>query len=117
MKLCTFFSTLILGCVPFCYNSSSAAGLPEVSLQHNGRNEHYFSPPPPPRPEPADTVIFNTKVITVNSNFTVAEAVAVRGGRIVAVGKDEQIKLYQGPKTQMIDGWQRTILPGLCDSR
>lgn len=117
MKLCTFFSTLIFGFVSFCYNCSPAADLPEVSLQHNGRNEHYSSPPPPPRPEPADTVIFNTKVITVNSNFTVAEAVAVRGGRIVAVGTDDKIKLYQGPKTQMIDGWQRTILPGLCDSR
>src|SRR5579872_2865819 len=104
MKLCNFLRTLVLGIVPFYYTCASAGDQPEVSLQHFGRNQHYSPPPAPPRPEPADLVIFNTKVITVDSNSTVAEALAVRGGQIVAVGKDEQIKLYKGPNTRMIDG-------------
>ncbi len=93
MKLCTLSCALVLSCVSFFYNRSSAAT----------------------QPEPADVIIFNTKVITVNSNFTVAQAVAVRGGKIVAVGKDQQIKQFKGPKTRMIDGWGQTIMPGLYD--
>src|SRR5581483_11653326 len=116
MKPCTFFRLFVLSCVSFYYNCLPAGAQSDVSMQHSGRNQHYSSPPPPPRPEPADLVIFNSKVITVNSNFTIAEAVAVRGDRIVAVGKDPQIKLYQGPNTRMIDGWGRTVMPGLYDS-
>jgi predicted amidohydrolase YtcJ len=117
MKLCNFLRTLVLGIVPFYYTCASAGDQPEVSLQHFGRNQHYSPPVPPPLPEPADLVIFNTKVITVDSNSTVAEALAIRRGQIVAVGKDEQIKLYKGPNTRMIDGWGRTVMPGLYDSQ
>ncbi len=95
MKLYISCLALSLGCVLFNDTCSAAA----------------------PLPEPADVIIFNTKVITtVRSNYTAAQAVAVRGGLIIAVGKDQQLKLYKGPKTQMIDGWGRTVLPGLCDS-
>src|ERR1700722_8724489 len=105
MKPCTLFRTLLVAAASFYYTCATAADGPDVSLQHHGRNDHYYiNPPPPPLPEPADVVIFNTKVITVDSNSTVEEALAVRGGKIVAVGKDEQLKLYKGPKTRMIDG-------------
>lgn len=95
MKLCNLLQTLAAGSVLFCYNHAGAEGLPE----------------------PADIIIFNTRVVTVDTNFSVAQAVAVRGNRIVAVGKDEDVKQFSGPKTRMIDGWQKTVIPGLYDSR
>src|SRR5579863_10067333 len=53
--------------------------------------------------EPADVIIYNAKVLTVNSNFSTAQAVVIRDGRIVAVGKDKLLETYRGPKTRLLD--------------
>jgi predicted amidohydrolase YtcJ len=66
-------------------------------------------------PAPADLIIENTKVLTVNSNFTVAQAIAVRGDEIVAVGRDRQVERFRGPETRVIDAAGQTVLPGLYD--
>ena len=67
-------------------------------------------------PEPADFIIYNAKVLTVNSDFTVAQSIAVLNGRIEAVGRDRQLEEYQGPLTRMIDAGGRTVMPGLYDA-
>jgi predicted amidohydrolase YtcJ len=66
--------------------------------------------------EPADLIIHHAKVVTLDAKSTVAEAVAVRDGVIVAVGEDEDVLKLQGPKTRVIDANGRTVLPGLMDS-
>lgn len=67
--------------------------------------------------EPApEAVFFRGKVITVDSGFSVREAFAVRGGRIVAVGTDAQIRALAKPGTTSHDLGGRTVLPGLIDS-
>src|SRR6185503_9507612 len=53
---------------------------------------------------------------TVASPGARAQALAVRGGRIVAVGSDADVKSAIGPKTRVIDLHGRTVLPGLIDS-
>jgi predicted amidohydrolase YtcJ len=65
---------------------------------------------------PADLVITNAHVITVDPNFSVTEAVAVRDGRIIACGNDTATKVLIGPKTRVVDAHRRTVMPGLCDS-
>ncbi len=65
---------------------------------------------------PADVIIYNAKVLTVNSNFTVAQALAIRDGRIVAVGKDRLLETYRGPDTRILDAQGRTVMPGLFDA-
>lgn len=55
------------------------------------------------------------KVLTVNECDEVAEAVAIRGDRIVAVGSDAAISAYIGPDTTRIDLAGRTVVPGLID--
>ena len=52
---------------------------------------------------PVDLVLVNGKVITVDASDTVAQAVAVTGGRIVAVGTTEAIRARAGSATQVID--------------
>ncbi|MGC8643608.1 MAG: amidohydrolase [Isosphaeraceae bacterium] len=64
----------------------------------------------------ADQVIRNGRVITVDAHDTVAQAVAIRGDRIVAVGSDRQIEPLIGPSTKVIDAAGKTVLPGLIDS-
>ena len=64
----------------------------------------------------ADLVIFNGKVVTVNRGFDLAQAVAVKNGRILAVGNNEEIKSLAGPETKKIDLGGKTMLPGINDS-
>jgi predicted amidohydrolase YtcJ len=64
----------------------------------------------------ADTVLVNGKVVTVDGQNTVREAVAIRDGRIAAVGRSADIRKMAGPKTKVIDLQGRTVIPGLIDS-
>jgi predicted amidohydrolase YtcJ len=66
-------------------------------------------------PEPADLIINNAKILTVNSDFATAQAIAIRGGQIVAVGKNRQVDRYKGPDTRVFDVKGKTVLPGLYD--
>jgi predicted amidohydrolase YtcJ len=61
-------------------------------------------------------VLYNGKVLTVDRAFTVAEAVAVRDGRILAVGSNDQIRRLIGPSTRAIDLAGRSVVPGFIDS-
>ena len=65
---------------------------------------------------PADLIVRNAKVLTVDAKFTVAGAVAVRGGKVVAVGAADDVMKTRGEKTRVIDAGGRTVLPGLYDS-
>ncbi|MEN8226997.1 MAG: amidohydrolase [Bacteroidota bacterium] len=64
----------------------------------------------------ADTILFNGKIVTVDENFTIAQAVAIRGDRIEATGSDAEIRRLSGPNTLKIDLQGKTVLPGLIDA-
>ena len=64
----------------------------------------------------ADLVLTNGKIITVDERFTIAQAVAVRGDQIVAVGTDQDINRLAGPATRRIDLRGQSVIPGLIDN-
>ena len=64
----------------------------------------------------ADLVFTNGKIVTVDERFTIAQAVAVKGDRIVAVGSSQDIAKLAGPNTRAIDLAGRTAIPGLIDN-
>ena len=64
----------------------------------------------------ADSVLSNGKIITVDDRFTIAQAVAVRGERIVAVGTNQDIARLAGPGTRRIDLRGRSVVPGFIDN-
>jgi predicted amidohydrolase YtcJ len=66
--------------------------------------------------EPADLIVHHSKVITVDADFHLAEALAVKGERIMAVGTDKEVLRHKGPQTKLIDAGGKTVLPGLYDS-
>ncbi len=80
--------------------------------------------PLPPLPQgegegaraPADIIIHHAKVLTVDAKFTIAEAIAIKGDRIVAVGANEAVLKHAGKDTKVIDAKGRNVLPGLYDS-
>lgn len=65
---------------------------------------------------PPDAVFHGGKVVTVDAAFSVREAFAVREGRIVAVGSNEEVRALAGPTTKVTDLGGKTVLPGLIDS-
>jgi len=72
---------------------------------------------PAPVPGPADLIVHHAKIVTVDANFSIAEAMAVKDGRIVAMGGDEEIfRWVEQGKTRVVDAEGHPVLPGLIDS-
>jgi len=69
-----------------------------------------------PRAEAPQLVLFHGHILKVDAQDSVAQAIAVRDGRIIAVGSDREILQLAGPTTQRIDLHGRTATPGLIDS-
>ena len=65
---------------------------------------------------PADLVLRNARILTVNDRFTVATALAVREGRFIVVGAGEDVLPHIGPRTRVLDGRGRTVVPGFIDT-
>jgi len=60
-----------------------------------------------------DLIFYNGKIITVDNTFSLAQAVAVKGDKIVAVGKSADLRKLKGSKTQMVDLKGKTVIPGI----
>ena len=69
----------------------------------------------PPDGAPADLLILNGKVYTGGRGGTFAQAVAVRGNTIAAVGTTEDVGRLRGPKTEVVDAGGAAVLPGFND--
>lgn len=65
---------------------------------------------------PADLILTNGRVYTADAHQPWAEAVACANGRIIAVGRDEDILALAGDKTERLDAGGRLVLPGLTDA-
>lgn len=66
--------------------------------------------------QPADLIVTNAKVVTLDAKSTVAQALAVRDGRLLAVGDAATVGRLAGPTTRSVDAGGRTVIPGLIDS-
>lgn len=66
--------------------------------------------------QPADLVVTHAKIATLDARAATAQALAVRDGRIVAVGSTAQMRALAGPATRTVDAGGRTLIPGLIDS-
>ena len=64
----------------------------------------------------ADTVYVNGKIITADKAFTIAQAVAVKDGRFVAVGTSDELRRYVSASTRVVDLKGKAVIPGLMDS-
>jgi predicted amidohydrolase YtcJ len=83
------------------------AGLPIVSARAPIRNEQAATP--------ADLVLTNGRVVTVDEATPEAQAIAVTGDRITALGSSADIKRYVGPGTKVIDVKGQFVMPGFTE--
>jgi predicted amidohydrolase YtcJ len=63
-----------------------------------------------------DLILSNGKIVTVDERFSIAQAVAIRAGRIVATGSNPEVTRLAGPNTRIIDLAGKTVIPGLIDN-
>jgi predicted amidohydrolase YtcJ len=63
-----------------------------------------------------DTVLVNGKILTVDAQFSTREALAIRDGKILALGSSAEMRRLAGPRSRVIDLQGRTVIPGLIDS-
>ena len=75
------------------------------------------TPPVPasPRVRPADLILKNGKIVTVDTAFSIAQAIAISGDRIAAVGPDAAMKAHTSPETRVVDLKGKSVVPGLTD--
>src|SRR3954471_8727847 len=64
----------------------------------------------------ADLILHHGKVVTVDQNFSIQEAIAIKDGTILRVGSDADVLKLKGPATQVLDLNGKMVLPGLMDS-
>jgi len=65
---------------------------------------------------PADLIIRDAHIVTVDPKFSIAGAAAVRDGKFIAVGSDAEVLKARGPNTRVIDLHGKTVLPGFNDT-
>jgi predicted amidohydrolase YtcJ len=63
----------------------------------------------------ADVILIHARIYTVNASQPWAEALAIRDGKILAIGKNDEISHYRGASTKVIDGNGHLVLPGFTD--
>jgi predicted amidohydrolase YtcJ len=66
--------------------------------------------------QPADTILVNGKIVTVDDRFTIGQALAIKDGRILAVGSTADIRKLAARDSKVIDLRGRTVIPGLIDN-
>lgn len=73
-------------------------------------------PPPAPSPAPPEVIYHHGVVLTMEAGLPRAEAVAIRNGRILAVGDNDDVLALRQRRTRVVDLGGRTMLPGFIDS-
>ncbi len=68
------------------------------------------------RAQPADLIVTNAKIATLDAASSTAQALAVRDGKVLAVGTAAALRPLAGPATRTVDAGGRTVIPGLIDS-
>ena len=64
----------------------------------------------------ADLILYNGKIVTVDDRFTIAQAIAIKGERIIGVGSNAAMLKLADANTKKIDIKGRTVIPGLIDN-
>jgi predicted amidohydrolase YtcJ len=68
------------------------------------------------RAQAPDTILINGKILTADARFSIHQALAIRDGKISALGTTAAIRASAAPSTRVIDLGGRTVIPGLIDS-
>ena len=92
-----------------------AAGVLSAARPDTGATQAPLQIPARAGTNPADLILTNGKIITVDPTFTIAQAIAIAGDRILAVGPDAAVAAMAGPATRVVDLKGKAVIPGITD--
>jgi predicted amidohydrolase YtcJ len=87
-----------------------------LGLPHASHAQRAAVPSPSTSPTPADIVVTNARIYTVDDSRPFVSAMAVRDGKVQFVGSVREALLYRGPSTKVLDLTGRTVIPGMVDA-
>jgi predicted amidohydrolase YtcJ len=91
-------------------NVSAAAGNAENSELGTRNSERRAAAAAP------DLIVHHGRIVTVDKPFSIREAMAIQGNKILQVGTDDEVLKTKGPRTELLDLQGKMVLPGLIDS-
>jgi predicted amidohydrolase YtcJ len=92
-----------------------AAGVLSTARPNTGAAQAPLQIPARAGTNPADLILTNGKIIAVDPAFTIAQAIAIAGDRILAVGPDAAMAAMAGPATRVVDLKGKAVIPGITD--
>ena len=95
--------------------AAGAAGVLSAARPDTGAAQAPSQIPARAGTNPADLILTNGKIITVDPAFTIAQAIAIAGDRILAVGPDAAMAAMAGPATRVVDLKGKAVIPGITD--
>ena len=95
--------------------AAGAAGVLSAARPDTGAAQAPFQIPARVGTTPADLILTNGKIITVDPAFTIAQAIAIAGDRILAVGPDAAMAAMASPATRVVDLKGKAVIPGITD--
>ena len=95
--------------------AAGAAGVLSAARPDTGVAQAPLQIPARAGTTPADLILTNGKIITVDPAFTIAQAIAIAGDRIVAVGPDAAMAAMASPATRVVDLKGKAVIPGITD--
>jgi predicted amidohydrolase YtcJ len=95
--------------------AAGAAGVLSAARPDTGAAQAPVPIPARAGTTPADLILTNGKIITVDPAFTIAQAIAIAGDQILAVGPDAAMAVMAGPATRVVDLKGKAVIPGITD--
>jgi predicted amidohydrolase YtcJ len=95
--------------------AAGAAGVLSAARPDTGAAQGPLQIPARAGTSAADLILTNGKIITVDPAFTIAQAIAIAGNRILAVGPDAAMAAMAGPATRIVDLKGKAVIPGITD--
>jgi predicted amidohydrolase YtcJ len=95
--------------------AAGAAGVLSAARSDTGAAQAPLQIPARAGTNPADLILTNGKIIAVDPAFTMAQAIAIAGDRILAVGPDAAMAAMAGPATRVVDLKGKAVIPGITD--
>ena len=95
--------------------AAGAAGMLSAARPDTGAAQAPLQTPARAATITADLILTNGKIITVDPAFTIAQAIAIAGDRILAVGPDAAMAAMAGPATRVVDLKGKAVIPGITD--
>ena len=104
MRMTNIFFRALISAFALASASSADAQVPKASTSAT------------PIAAPADLILVNGRVYTVDPSHPMVSAFAVRNGRILFAGSDREVRTLAGPRTRVIDAAGGTVIPGMVDA-